>query len=66
VYRVSRQAGRQSSEDAARAPGVAAHEDLSHLRRVAVEPRDLEIVDLPAVLTVAVDELVIEDAGATR
>ena len=30
--------------------------------RAAVEPGDLEVVDLAAVLPVAVDELVVEDA----
>ena len=59
---ISREAGRQAAEAAARAPGVAADEDLHHFRRVAVEAGDLEIVDLAAVLPVAVDELVVEDA----
>ena len=59
---VSREPGGEPAEPAARAPGVAADEDLHHLRRVAVETGDLEIVDLAAVLPVAVDELVVEDA----
>ena len=59
---VSREPRGEPAEAAARAPGVAADEDLHDLRRVAVEAGDLEIVDLAAVLAVAVDELVVEDA----
>ncbi len=51
---VSREAGGELSEAAARAPGVAADDDLHHLRRVAVETGDFEIVDLAAVVAVAV------------
>ena len=56
----SRAARRPSAP--ARAPGVAADEDLHHLWRGAVDASDLEIVDLAAVLPVGVDELVVEDA----
>jgi hypothetical protein len=54
--------GSEPSEEAARAQRVVTGEDLHHLRRVAVETGDLKIIDLTAVLPVAVNELVIEDA----
>ena len=62
MHGVSREPGGQSSEAAARAPGIAADEDLHDLGRGAVEAGELEIVDLAAVLAVGVDELVIEHA----
>jgi hypothetical protein len=58
---VSAEARGEPSKDAARAPGVAADDDLHDLRGVAVETGDLEIIDLAAVVSVAVDELMIED-----
>jgi hypothetical protein len=62
MHGIPRETGREPSEGSARAPGVAADEDLHHFRRVAVEAHDLEIVDLPAVPSVTVDELMVEDA----
>ena len=59
---VARESGRQPAEAPAGAPRVAADEDLDDLRGIAVEPGDLEIVDLAAVEPFAVDELVVEDA----
>jgi hypothetical protein len=57
----SGEAGGEPSKQAARSPGVAADDDLHDLRRVAIETGDLEIIDLAAVLTVTVEELVIEE-----
>jgi hypothetical protein len=57
---VSRDASGEASEAAAKPPSVTADDDLYHLRRVAVEVDDLKIIDLAAVLAVAVNELVIE------
>ena len=59
---VAREAGRQPPEAPARAPRVAAYDDLDDLRGITVEPGELEIVDLAAVQALAVDELVVEDA----
>ena len=61
MHGVARELRREPAEAPARAPGGAADEDLDDLRRVAVETRDLEIVDLAAVDAVGVDELMVED-----
>ena len=59
---VSGKARCEAAETAARAPSVAADEDFHDLRRVAVKARDLDVVDLAAVVAVTVDKLVVEDA----
>jgi hypothetical protein len=59
--RVARQPGGEPSQDASGPPRVAADEDLHHFRRVALEAGDLEVIDLPAVVSFTIDELVIED-----
>src|SRR5205085_4414646 len=62
VHRIAREPRCQPPEPAARAPGVAAHDDLADLGRPAVEAGDLEVVDLAAVPPIRVDQLVVEDA----
>ena len=62
MHGVARESGRQPAEAPAGTPRVAADEYFDDLRGIAVQPGDLEIVDLAAVETLAVDELVVEDA----
>ena len=59
---IPRYARCEAAEQAARAPRVAADNDLRHFGRVPVKTGDLEVVDLAAVVAFAVDELVVEDA----
>ncbi len=64
VHGVARQRGRETAEQAAPAPGVAADEDLRHLRRAVRETGELQVVDVAAVAPVAIDELMVEHAQA--
>ena len=62
VYRVAAEAGCDPPEHAARSPRVTADEDLPHLGAVLAERVEDEVVHLAAVPSLAVDELVVEDA----